>query len=106
MNILNKIEAGKGDVLYKDVLIKESGYSIRKFFYELTQGKSVESILKENPNISEEDVSICFKYALELIGVIDYNLAEKSISDVISKRAIIAKRIRNLNMPEILKDLK
>lgn len=104
MNILNKIKSGKSDGLYEEIVIEASGYSIREFFYEICQGKSEQDILLENPNITKEDILICYNYAMELIGVIDFNLAKKSISEVINKRIRIAQKLRTTKMPDSWKN--
>ena len=100
MEFLEKLEADKGNVLNNNILIKKSGYSIRDFFYELNDGKSVQDILDDNPNISKEDILICYKYAFELIGATDFEIAKKSITTAITKRKKITQKLRTAKMPE------
>lgn len=105
MEFLEKLETEKGQILDNNILIKKSGYSIRDFFYQLYEGKTVQEILTDNPNISQEDILLCYKYAFELIGATDFEIAKKSINSSINKRKKIAQKTRTLKMPDSWKNL-
>ena len=94
MKLEEKLESGKGDVLYSEILIMGKNISVREIFRELYQGKSIQDILSSNPKLTHEDINTCYEYAFELIGSIEFKQALSLINPVIKKREALASKIR------------
>jgi uncharacterized protein (DUF433 family) len=96
MNLKEKLEAGKKDYLYYDVLIKGTNISVREVLRELAYGRTVDEVLEANPGMTNSDIQTCLHYALELVGAIDFNKAMLSINIVVKKRESFLANIRKM----------
>jgi len=85
MNLEQKLIAGKGDALYSEVLLNGLNISVREVLRKLSQGKTIEEVLKENPGMTAYDMQTCFEYSFRLIGAIDFKKAMSAINKVNKK---------------------
>ncbi len=98
MDIEKKLEEGKGDHVYSEILLKGTNISIREVLRELAHGKSVDEILKENPEITMANIQTCFEYAFELVGAINFRNATDAINVVVKKRQTIIDKLESLKI--------
>ncbi|WP_396192433.1 DUF433 domain-containing protein [Flavobacterium sp.] len=102
MSLEKKLEAGKGDLLYSEILIKGKNISVREILRQLAQGNSVQEIFEKNPELTQEDLITCYEYAYELIGAIEFKKGMSLINIVIKKREAFVAKLRGMkiNRPE------
>ncbi|WP_420287273.1 DUF433 domain-containing protein [Flavobacterium psychrophilum] len=102
MNLEDKLTAGKGDILYSQVLIKGKNVCVREVFRMLAHGSSEEEILIEFPELTKEDILTSYTYALELIGAIEFKQAMSIINKVVVKRNAILEKLDSLKSTNFL----
>ncbi len=95
-NFEDNFEKGKGDMLYVEVLLKDTTISVREILRQLSLGKTTDELLSSNPGLTISDIHNCLRYAWELVGVIEFEKALKEIKFSIKKRHDLANRIRGL----------
>lgn len=96
INLEEKFEAGKKDVLYFEVLLKGTNISVRETLRQLSMGTSTDEILKSNPNMTISDIYTCLRYAWELVGAIDFKKAVSAVNIVNKKRQIVLEKLDSM----------
>ncbi len=96
MKLAERLLAGKGDALYTEVLIRGKNISVREIIRLLANGSTETEILEKFPNLTKEDILLCYEYAFELIGAIEYKNAISLIEKVVIKRNAMVARLRSL----------
>lgn len=95
-NIGSKLGAGKGDIIYSEILIKGTNISIREVLRQLSLGKSFEEVLNAFPEMTIDDLHTCFEYAFELVAAFDLKKSMTAINRVIEKRNAVVKNLDKL----------
>lgn len=87
MNIIDKIEdkSDSSQYLYFRPFIKGTNIEIRKVLYELSQGKSHQEIISEQPEITQSHILTCLEYATALVGATEFKKAISAISEIDKK---------------------
>lgn len=106
-DIGKKVEAGKGDVLSSQILVKGTSISINRVLIELSQGKSINQLLEVNPRLTRSNFDVCFEYGHELAGALDLSDGMALISKRLKKRKAYVDRLRSLRVdpPDLFSDL-
>lgn len=87
MDILSKIEdnSDSSQYLYFRPFIKGTNIEIRKVLYELSQGKSHQEIISEQPEITQAHILTCLEYAATLVGATEFKKAISAINAINKK---------------------
>ena len=96
INLEEKFEAGKKDVLYFEVLIKGTKISVRETLRQMSIGTSTDDILKANPGMIISDIYTCLTYAWELVGAIDFRKAVSAVNIVDKKRKAFLEKLESM----------
>ena len=96
MSLEKKLEAGNGDFLYSEVLIKGKNISVREIIRQLAKGSSKQELFDNNPELTQDDLITCYEYAYELIGAIEFKKGITLINTVVQKREDFAEKLRSM----------
>ncbi|WP_276979191.1 DUF433 domain-containing protein [Flavobacterium filum] len=88
MNIIDKIEdkSEGSQYLYFRPFIKGTNIEIRKVLHELSQGKSHQEIILEQPEITQDHILTCLEYATALVGATEFKKAIAAVNAINKKR--------------------
>ena len=102
MKYENNIEANK----YGTPTIKGTETSVYEILRLLSEGNSVDEVIRTHPKLSIQDILACLEYATELVIVYDFKKSSKKINEHFKERHALANRIRAMKdkLPPIFKD--
>jgi uncharacterized protein (DUF433 family) len=87
------------------LLIKGTNIWVINILRMLEEGKTMDEVIKDHPELSTSDISACLEYATELVIVSDFKKSTKIINEHFRERHALANRIRTLkDKPFIFKD--
>ena len=92
MNYEDKLAINQNGTL----VIKGTEISVIEILRMLSEGNSVNDVIKVHQKISVADIGSCFEYATELVIINDYKKATTAIREDIKERYALAARIRAL----------
>ena len=96
INLEDKFEVGKKDVLYFEVLLKGTNISVREILRQLSLGTTTEELLESNPGMTISDIYTCLRYGWELVGAIDFKKAVSAVNIVNKKRQIVLDKLDSM----------
>jgi len=102
MKYENNIETNK----HGTPIIKGTETAVHEILRLLSEGITVDEVIRTHPKLSAQDIFACLEFATELVIVYDFKKSSKKINEHFKERHALADRIRAMKdkPPPIFKD--
>ena len=102
MNFEEKFESNPNEFpsLENNCFIKGTKFPVSEILKQLSDGKSINEIIKEQQGIEISDIYACLAFAAELVGAIRFEKSMSIITTVRKNRKAIADRIRSFKVDD------